>query len=193
MRTQLVKYARPGLKGPDHAHTQPMGINHGLPVSLRDHLMALITSEVARLEALITALDRLTDSKFITHQTLLDSQAEKVGLALASVDKAVAKAEAATERRFESVNEFRGTLTDQAREFVRTDYMLQAFEGRDQLIQALAERVRELELARSTTAGSDTGVAARDSNQRQQIGMYVGLAGVVLTVIALIITNVLIG
>jgi hypothetical protein len=38
--------------------------------------------------------------------------------ALAASEKAILKAEGATERRFEAVNEFRGTLSDQASQFV---------------------------------------------------------------------------
>lgn len=38
--------------------------------------------------------------------------------ALASSKEAVTKAESATEKRFDSVNEFRATLTDQASRFV---------------------------------------------------------------------------
>lgn len=39
---------------------------------------------------------------------------EKTGLALTASEKAVVKAETATEKRFDSVNEFRGQLKDQA-------------------------------------------------------------------------------
>jgi len=42
----------------------------------------------------------------------LTSQEKAVNAALAAADRAVAKAEAAAERRFESVNEFRGSLSD---------------------------------------------------------------------------------
>src|SRR6186713_1573425 len=48
----------------------------------------------------------------------LSAQGKAVDAALAAADRAVAKAEAAAEKRFESQNEFRGTLTDQARTFM---------------------------------------------------------------------------
>ncbi len=70
------------------------------------------------LQAQIEALDRLTDAKFVTYRALIDSQAEKVALALTAAEKAITKAETATEKRFESVNEFRATLSDQASDFV---------------------------------------------------------------------------
>jgi len=39
-------------------------------------------------------------------------------VALAASEKAILKAESATERRFDAVNEFRATLSDQAQQFV---------------------------------------------------------------------------
>jgi TolA-binding protein len=43
------------------------------------------------------------------------AQEKAVAAALAAAKEAVAKAEAASEKRFEGVNEFRGTLSDQQR------------------------------------------------------------------------------
>jgi hypothetical protein len=45
---------------------------------------------------------------------------DAVAAALAASQVAIAKSEAATEKRFEAVNEFRETLSDQNREFVRS-------------------------------------------------------------------------
>ncbi len=78
----------------------------------------LTSGEREILEERIVALDRLTDAKFVTFRTLVDSQAEKVALALSAAEKAISKAETATEKRFDSVNEFRQTLTDQAGQFI---------------------------------------------------------------------------
>jgi hypothetical protein len=63
-------------------------------VSLREHF-----------EALFAAADRRHDERLAT-------QHEALRVALQSAEKAVLKAEAATERRFEGVNEFRGALND---------------------------------------------------------------------------------
>lgn len=53
----------------------------------------------------------------------LAAQEKAVAAALAAADRAVSKAELAAERRFESVNEFRQTLTDQAATFLpRREY-----------------------------------------------------------------------
>lgn len=58
------------------------------------------------------SLRDLFEVQLVALRTLIDSQAEKVTVALTAADKAVAKAEIATEKRFDSVNEFRGALTE---------------------------------------------------------------------------------
>lgn len=55
-------------------------------------------------------------STLYTHfSALLVAQKEAVNLAQSAADRAMLKAENATERRFEGVNEFRNTLADQQR------------------------------------------------------------------------------
>ncbi|MEU7752715.1 hypothetical protein [Micromonospora sp. NPDC049171] len=71
-----------------------------------------------RVEQRLNALERLIDAKLANLATKIDGQAAQVGLALAAADKAVTKAEIATEKRFESVNEFRQTLSDQTKTFI---------------------------------------------------------------------------
>ena len=64
------------------------------------------------------ALEVLIDSKLITLRTIIELHAEKSVTLLASSDRAISKAEVATEKRFESVNEFRQTLSDQTKSFI---------------------------------------------------------------------------
>lgn len=102
------------------------------------HVAADLQREV---ESRITLL---TDAKFVTYRTLIDSQAEKVALALDAAEKAIAKAEASTEKRFDSVNEFRQQLNDQARTFMPRTEALQLSEQATQRIRELAEVVPTL-------------------------------------------------
>jgi hypothetical protein len=69
-------------------------------------------------EMRIHEVERLIDAKMTTLRTIIDLQAEKSVTLLASSDKAISKAEVATEKRFESVNEFRQTLSDQTKSFI---------------------------------------------------------------------------
>lgn len=79
-------------------------------------------------------------------------QKEQIDKAFASSEKAILKAEASAERRFESVNEFRGQLADQARTLLPRELFDQFVgEYRDhheilrRLVQQLSERVTQME------------------------------------------------
>jgi len=60
------------------------------------------------------ALEKLAEERDRRYEDRFTAMDEKTGLALNSSKEAVIKAEAATEKRFDSVNEFRGSLKDQA-------------------------------------------------------------------------------
>lgn len=119
-------------------------------VPLREYTERLAEELAAR----IVALDALTDAKFVTYRTLIDSQAEKVALALAAADRAIQKAEAATEKRFDNVNEFRKTLSDQAQDFVtRREYEV----SRQSTVDRLGEVQGRLDKAEGRSTGLQSG------------------------------------
>jgi hypothetical protein len=66
------------------------------------------------LEAKVAAQRELMDERDRRYEERFKAMDEKTGLALTSSEKAVTKAETATEKRFDAVNEFRGQLKDQA-------------------------------------------------------------------------------
>jgi len=71
------------------------------------------------LSSKIDALDRYCSTNFTQSK-------ERVDMALAAADKAVTKAEIATEKRFDGVNEFRGAMADQSKAFMpRAEYEVQ--------------------------------------------------------------------
>jgi hypothetical protein len=84
-----------------------------------------VAQQVGQLSIRVDGFSELMEAKFVTYRTLIDSQAEKVALALDAAEKAIDKAEAATEKRFDAVNEFRAQLTDQTASFARRDYVEQ--------------------------------------------------------------------
>lgn len=67
----------------------------------------------------------------------LAAQEKAVTAALAAADRAVAKAETAYERRFESMNEFRGALADSAR------LLMPRLEAEQQM-RAMTEKIDEV-------------------------------------------------
>jgi len=62
----------------------------------------------------IAALQKIMDERDRRYEDRFKAMDEKTSLALTASEKAVTKAELATEKRFDSVNEFRDTLRDQA-------------------------------------------------------------------------------
>lgn len=99
--------------------------------------------------------------------TAMIAQEKAVQAALASSEKAVSKAEVAAEKRFDAVNEFRGQLADQARDFMpRKEAEL--------LVTALADKIEALTGTRSQ------GVTAA-------VGYVVGAIGALVGVVSLIL------
>jgi hypothetical protein len=87
----------------------------------------------------------------------------KTTLALAAADKAVTKAEIATEKRFEGVNEFRSTLADQAARLMPREESLSKFTTIEKDIGALDKEVQVLREQRSGVTGREL---QRDQNRQ---------------------------
>lgn len=132
----------------------------------------LLRNRVIQLAERISALDRLTDAKFVTFRTLIDSQAEKVKLALDAAQTAIDKAEIADEKsrdrladdmknRFESVNEFRNQQKDIIATFMpraEFDQFRRAYDAafnqmRDHYNEKLAEMSARLDEAKGRSGG----------------------------------------
>jgi hypothetical protein len=100
--------------------------------------------------------------------------------ALASAQQAVLKAEAAAERRFESVNEFRSTLSDQQRNLMPRSEVALAIQAIHEKVQSTVEKVSliqtQMDALRSERAGIKGGW-----------GYAVGAVGIVLSIIAAVI------
>lgn len=106
-------------------------------------------------------------------QAALVSQEKAVAAALAAAEKAVIKAETAADKRFDAVNEFRQTLTDQTNTFLpRAEYNAQH--------KALEEKVVALSDRMNRTDGKSSGLAAG-------WGYLVGAIGLAATIIAVIL------
>ncbi len=72
-----------------------------------DKLEKYLSDQIDALRGSVRQQDEQNKERFVAAK-------EQVNLALASADKAITKADLATEKRFEGVNEFRKTLADQA-------------------------------------------------------------------------------
>lgn len=127
-------------------------------VPLRDFLSGRIDQLSAELRQLIDERDRQYGQRFEAQQQALKDAlqaAKEAGAnALQSAKEAVIKAEEAANKRFEGVNEFRATLSDQAQTFIskaEADARLKALEldtarnsSRIEAIQARGEGASSL-------------------------------------------------
>lgn len=94
------------------------------------------------------------------------AQEKAVDAALLAAKEAVQKAEAANEKRFESVNEFRQTLSDQTNTFMpRAEF--------DRAMQAMSEKLDVLRAYKDADSGRSIGLSAG-------WGVLVGVVGIAL-------------
>jgi hypothetical protein len=79
-------------------------------------------------------------SLFDAVRTEIAASKDAATLALTAVDRAVQKAEAAAEKRFESVNEFRNTLADQQRTLMPRAETEIRFDALQKRLEAIEQR-----------------------------------------------------
>lgn len=136
---------------------------------------------IAQEQAVKLALDRV-DKEF--HEHLAQVRAE-THAALDAADKAIAKAEAATEKRFESVNEFRAQLSDQTRTFMPRAESIQRHEQTAEKVAALENRHSADVALINSRLDLNTG---RGIGIEKGWSLLIGLAGLVGGIIAIIVT-----
>lgn len=96
------------------------------------------------------ALMEANDEKY---NTIFASQEKAVNAALNSAETAVRKAEMASEKRFDAVNEFRATLADQQRTLMPRSEM-------DVTIRSIATRLENVETRIVERSSKETGIGA---------------------------------
>lgn len=101
----------------------------------------------------------------------LQAQKDQVMLAMLSAREAVSKAEAASEKRFEGVNEFRATLADQQRTLIPRSEA-------EALLRGLAEKIGKIEGEMTEIRGSRVGT-------KEGWGYAVGVIGLVMLLLSL--------
>ncbi len=104
-----------------------------------------LSARIVALEANLTALRQVLDERDARYAQRAASQDKAVSSALETSEKAIIKAESATERRFEGVNEFRQTLADQATTLMpRAEYTVQ-HDALRALVAAIEKRVNDIQ------------------------------------------------
>jgi hypothetical protein len=129
-------------------------------LSLRDHLQALMAE-----------MDKRYQQRF-------DDQTRAIDAAFAASKEAVTKAEVATESRLQSMNEFRGTIEDQARGKVSKEQFEAFHESATKADEALRELIGALGSRLDRIEGKSTGI----SSSWGILVAVVGFVGVALAV-----------
>ncbi len=137
-----------------------------------------LCARIVALEANLAALRQVLDERDARYAQRSTSQDAAVKSALDTSEKAIFKAESATERRFEGVNEFRQTLADQAATLMpRAEYNAQH--------KALEEKVAGLETRIGELSREISSVLARGGGSKEAWGYIVGLAAAAVAGVAI--------
>jgi len=148
-------------------------------VTLRDHLLALMAEKDKRDEQRFEAQEKAVRDALLA--------AEKaVAAALTTAKEAVAKAETATEKRFESVNEFRSALTDAQTRFATSDAVHSLEDELDRRLSALRDEYlrNHVDLVKRVEANSEV-IAATTGTSAGTMRIFL-VAAVALSLISVI-------
>jgi chromosome segregation ATPase len=141
---------------------------------------------LSKIESLSTVIDE-RDHRYEDRFKAMD---EKTGLALTSSKEAVAKAETATEKRFDAVNEFRGTLSDQAANLLPRAEAGAKFSSYDEKFDDMKKEIASLRESRSTVTGEKMAAQTQQVQHNWSMGVVlsftIGVIGTLLAATALI-------
>lgn len=130
-------------------------------VDLKD----LFNAQIENIRTLINANDKNYNQRF-------ENVIQATSNALLASDRAVSKAEGASEKRFDAVNEFRATLADQQRTLIpRSEVEI--------IVKSINEKIDALNAILISRQGQSEG-------QREGMGTIVAIAGVVSAVVAIV-------
>jgi hypothetical protein len=130
-------------------------------------------------EARMKDLRTLIETNDKNYNQRFDFVSEATKSALSASDRAVTKAEMATEKRFDAVNEFRSTLADQQRNFIpRAEVTV--------IVKSVTDRLEKLENYQLVAVGTAKGTGVGWS-------YVIGGIGVVSLVVSLILNFVKLG
>lgn len=146
-----------------------------------DYLASMIAATHKELMVLITANDKRYEERFQASQRALDAallaQKDAMTAALVAQKEAVEKAERATEKRFESVNEFRGTLDQQQRTLIPRSEVQEVRNALDIEIKNLTKIIDEMKAKQNERTAERRGVQGGWGYAVGAVGLVLALLG----------------
>jgi Flp pilus assembly protein TadB len=160
--------------------------------TLLEYLKTLIESNDTRYGQRFEAQQVATNAAFVAQTTAMTTafaaqkvaidaafaaQKEAVNAALAAADRAVSKAEIASEKRFDNVNEFRGTLADQQRTLMpRAEAEL--------LFKTLSDKIDILTQESKGNSGQRIG-------SHETAGNFFAVGAIIVAIVATLVTSLI--
>jgi len=154
-------------------------LEHVKEVMFHDQEVSIAKAHIADQQLLDARLESLRNEALLSTASVKDS----IVLALSSAKEAVAKAEAANEKRFDSVNEFRATLTDQQRTFMPRSELEVIIKSLNEKVSAQAALLMD---SNNRINANQANIAGKESGQNQGWGWAVGVVGLVLTLLSIV-------
>jgi len=181
----------------------------------RDHTDESVSFLKEFIERIVTEQDKRYEQRFIAQEGArevaltrvdkefhehLQSVREETRAALNAADKAILKQEEATEKRFDSVNEFRGQLSDQAQTFMPRKESEVKMDALTEKIDVAADRLNALQLLLTSRLDVSQGqaVGGREAIQEKRssngalyaaVGFGVSLLMALVTITTIIIAS----
>lgn len=144
------------------------------------HVTALLAAQSLHFEALAVENDRRYEERFRATDRLftqaLAAQKELIAAIQLAADKAVGKAEAANEKRFDGVNEFRAALTDQTAHFMPRPEVESRFSAMSEKLNTAIQRA-------AVDDGRVKGMASAWAVFLAVAGLTIGVGGVILSIL----------
>jgi hypothetical protein len=158
-----------------------------------DHMLALISEKDAHIRTLIDGNDKRYEERFLASQKALElglaGTKTEIGAALVSADRAVQKAEVATEKRFESVNEFRGTLDNQQRTLIPRSEVDVIRSGLEEKIAQLTKTLDEVRRGEAVMGAVAQGGKAAIDTSRSNLAILLTIGLFLIAVITFVLKS----
>jgi hypothetical protein len=142
-----------------------------------------LETAIDHLTSLITGNDKRYEERFQAQQKALElglaGLVRETQAAQTAADRAVLKAEAATEKRFESVNEFRGTLDNQQRTLIPRSEV-------DVIVKGLEGKIGNLETQVNTLRSVHQGIVGGWGYAVGAVGFLISIASLIMLGIKLV-------
>jgi len=128
------------------------------------------------------------DEKDLRDEQRFQAQQDAIQQALDAAEKAVAKAETATEKRFDSVNEFREQLSDQAVTFMPRKEAQVLIDSQNEKLAVIEARMNHLGISIERINAQQLGAVTERHEGRERSVSVQALIGTVIGVVLFVLT-----